>query len=119
MTSPGSPDPGLYTFIWLQMGPTCPRLRPGLSSDSCLALPETPPVVILAIRREPHLQQLARAEGLPHALQEALLCIQDGDGSLVEKETGHQPGSPSPESLSAPGTAYCTSVSNAWQTHAP
>lgn len=65
-----------------------------------MALPETPPVVILAVRSEPHLQQLARAEGLPHALQEALLCIQDGDGSLVEKETGHQHGSPAPESQS-------------------
>jgi hypothetical protein len=79
-----------------------------------LTLPEAPPEVILAVRREPHLQQLAGAEGLPHALQETLLCIQDGDGSLVEKETGHQPGSPSPESLSAPEAAYYKSVSNAW-----
>lgn len=51
-----------------------------------MALPETPPVVILAVRREPHLQQLARAEGLPHALQETLLCIQDGDGSLWRRK---------------------------------
>lgn len=86
-TSPREPKAYSLHLILLQMGPPCSGLRPGfsLSFDSCLGLPETPPVVIFAIRREAHLQQLARAEGLPHTLQEALLCIQDGDGSLTDK----------------------------------
>lgn len=92
MTSPtGSLNLFYYTLILLQMGSPGPGPRPGASLrfDSHLGLPETPPIVILAIRREAHLQQLARAEGLSHALQEALLCIQDGDGSLTGK--GNRP----------------------------
>lgn len=48
-------------------------------------LPEAPPVIILAIRCDPHQDLLPRAEWVPQAVQVAVLNVQDGDGSLPSK----------------------------------
>lgn len=48
-------------------------------------LPEAPPVIILAIRCDPHQDLLPRAERVPQTVQVAVLNVQDCDGSLPGK----------------------------------